>query len=113
MPKLDHLPGPGGKWVCGCPFEKHATAYEADDCSLKEFRRKRTHTNDGTYRPRGFRWWLVPVQRWLGVLDDGLWGPRTERAFLERWPRWLFARRIAACLRPYSSAYAPRERMRD
>jgi hypothetical protein len=35
---LTHLPTPGGKWLCGCPFEKHATAYEADACRLQEFR---------------------------------------------------------------------------
>lgn len=26
--------------MCGCPTESHATAYEADDCRLKEFRQK-------------------------------------------------------------------------
>lgn len=29
---IDHLPVPGGKWVCGCLFEAHADVREADRC---------------------------------------------------------------------------------
>ena len=30
----DHLPGPGGKWACGHPFEQHTTMHEADRCHV-------------------------------------------------------------------------------
>ena len=32
--EIDHLPGPGGQWCCGHPFEQHKDYHEADACML-------------------------------------------------------------------------------
>jgi rubrerythrin len=31
----DHLPAPGGSWICGHKFETHGSVYEADRCHVR------------------------------------------------------------------------------
>jgi hypothetical protein len=34
-PVYDHVPSPGGAWICGHAFETHASVYEADRCHVQ------------------------------------------------------------------------------